>query len=387
MLCDFYGDGQTYQENYFVKYYQKLGHYVVVIASTNENILDYVIDVHNNNLPKKIYNLGEKAKIYRLPYKWNIKNKIKKFPEILEILNLEKPDLIYCHGLHFNLKEAVQYSKLNPVKIIMDAHADFSNSANSWLSKNVLNKFIRRYFLQIYKNYISKFYAVVPEAKKFMHEMYGISEESIELLPLGCDYELMKKIKANTDINEEREKYNILKDDFVIITGGKLNPQKRTEVIIKAVKKISNKKIKLLIFGSPDQLNLDYYDYLKSISAQENIFFTGWLSAEKIFELMSVCNLAVFPASQSVVWQQSIGMGLPLICGDAGGQNMSYLNVYNNLIKINAENLTSKFFAEVIIDLYENPKKLEVMKAGAILTGANFLNYERIAEKTLECLK
>ena len=173
----------------------------------------------------------------------------------------------------------------------------------------------------------------------------------------------------------------------MILTGGKLNPQKRTELIIDAIKLIGDKKIKLIIFGTPDKNNLEYYDYLRNMANEDSISFTGWLSSEKIYELMTISDLAVFPASQSVVWQQSIGMGLPVICGDAGGQNMSYLNVNDNLIKVDAENLKPEYFAKLISDLMENPAELEKMKKGAEKTAKEFLNYEIIAEKTLECLK
>lgn len=384
MLCDFFGDNQTYQENLLLKYYRKFEIDVVIVASTIDNILKYYSNDYDPSSPKKIYINEEGGKIYRLPYKLNFLNKLRKFPDVDKILKTEKPDLIYCHGVHLNLKEAVDYKKkYKHTKIILDSHGDYSNSANNWLSKNILNKIFRRLFLKKHAQYVSKFYAVVPEGIKFMHEMYGIPQESIELLPLGCDYEYMQEVKKNTDVKALKEKFHISDDDFVIISGGKFNPLKRTEILMEAVNLLPQKKIKLLIFGTPDKNHLEYYKNIEKLAEKENIHLLGWLSADEIYKVMSVADIAVFPASQSVLWQQSIGMGLPLIAGDSGMQNMSYLNVNENLIRVEEKNINPNYFSKLIESLIESPEKLAVMKTGAEKTASDFLNYKRIAEKTL----
>ena len=53
----------------------------------------------------------------------------------------------------------------------------------------------------------------------------------------------------------------------------------------------------------------------------------GWLNQDDLNRHLAMADLAVFPASQSILWQQAIAMGLPLIVGDAGHQDISYLNL------------------------------------------------------------
>ena len=74
MLCDFFGVGQQYQENYLSKYYKKLGHNVVVVASTFEDIHDY----YNNRykVKKKKNEIIDGTKIIRLSYSINFLGKI-----------------------------------------------------------------------------------------------------------------------------------------------------------------------------------------------------------------------------------------------------------------------------------------------------------------------
>ena len=66
MLCDFYGIGQQYQENYLAKYYAKFGHTVTIIASTFEDVRDYYTNKYDKK--KKTSEIIDKnIKIIRLP--------------------------------------------------------------------------------------------------------------------------------------------------------------------------------------------------------------------------------------------------------------------------------------------------------------------------------
>ena len=104
MLCEFYNETLEYQENLLVKYYRKYGHEVTVITSTYESVFDYYNNIHNNKLPKKIfYDYG--AKIIKLPFKYNILGKIKKYTSIKSIVEEEKPDLLFKSRPNFFCKE------------------------------------------------------------------------------------------------------------------------------------------------------------------------------------------------------------------------------------------------------------------------------------------
>ena len=45
MLCDAYFDGLQYQENLLNKYYKKIGHEVIILASNFKDIFDYYADM------------------------------------------------------------------------------------------------------------------------------------------------------------------------------------------------------------------------------------------------------------------------------------------------------------------------------------------------------
>ena len=384
MLCDFFGIGQQYQENYFSKYYQKLGHQVIIIASTFENINDYYL----NNYDKKRLKseqVIENIKLIRLPYFINFANKIRRYKGVYKILCEEKPDFIFVHNIHFNLNDAVSYKIKNKnCKIILDFHGDYSNSAKKWISLNIMHKLIWKPYLMHFKKYLNKIYGIVPEGIKFIHEVYGVDYSEIDLLPLGCDYDLANEIRENSSKIELKKKYNILLEDFVIITGGKLNPEKKTDILIDAMKLINKKNLHLIIFGAADKQNVDYEKELKNKSTGYNVHFTGWINSKSILELMNISDVAVFPASQSVMWQQAIGMHLPLIVGDSGLQDASYLNQNNNVIVLNKQRINVDSIRSVLLDLIRFPNKIKNMRDGAKKTAEQLLNYEIIVKKTLE---
>ena len=76
--------------------------------------------------------------------------KVGKFLRVYEgtyqAIEKAKPDLIFIHGCQFlDMKYVVKYVKKYACKVYVDNHADFSNSATNWISKNILHKGLWRH--------------------------------------------------------------------------------------------------------------------------------------------------------------------------------------------------------------------------------------------------
>lgn len=384
MLCDFYNENLEYQENLLAKYYTKNGHEVTIIASTFESIFDYYAGKYNSKVNSKEYDL-DSIKIIKQPYAFNFFNKIKKLKNVDNILNQVKPNLIFAHDIHLNLFEAVSYVKKNSdCKIIMDYHADYMNSAKNWLSLNLLHKIIRKQILYKVKPHIKKIFPVVPTSAKFLNEVYGISYNEMELLILGSDTDTINNIRLTGEYLNIRNKYNIPKDAIVIVSGGKLTPFKKTELLIEAFFKISNPNLYLLIIGDTGAENIEYKKYLlDSTKNNDKIYFTGWLNTQEVYAHMLASDIAVFPKSQSVLWQQAISCGLPLIVGLVGGNDVSYLNKYNCIIELEEYEITSMTIASRIKTLLDDKQLLTNMHNNSRKTADELLNYNKIILQTL----
>lgn len=392
ILADAYFENSEYQINNFVKYYLKHGHKVVVICSIIDNLFDYYNDNYNNQINESII-INENLKIIRKKYQINILFKIRRFANIYNILFDEKPDLIFLQDIHFNLNDAVCYKVNldNRCRIIMNFHTDFSNSAKNIFSKLILHKLIRGTYLKLYINNIDKIFPVVEKSKYFLKKMYNIKDDKLELLPIGVDIDLFNDYKVNSKIIEIKKQLNIPQNSIVIFTGGKMSPVKQSNIVLESVNLLNNKNVYLVIAGIIESDNKEFKEkFYKYVSDNKNILFLGWKDQSDLFSIMSICDIAIFPASQSVLWQYSIGMGLALIAGKyctiqngkTFEQDLEYLNLFNNVKILNLNMPYVKQIVEILNDLINDPKKLEFMKSGANKTSETFLNFNKIINKT-----
>lgn len=384
MLCEFYNETLEYQENLLTKYYMKHGHEVTVVTSTFESVFDYYNDKHDNSTPPRTFYVGG-AKIVKLRYCYNILNRLRAYTSISGILEEERPDLIYVHDIMLNLPEAIRYKKAHPeCRMIMDYHADYSNSGKNWISRKVLHGILRKWFLDRARPHLSKIFAITPTTILFLHELYKVPVEDIELLPLGADLDFCAEVREREEGNILRRRLGIADDAIVIVSGGKLEPWKKTELLIEAVRALSSRRLELVIIGDSGP---EYADYkaglLKAASAMPNVHFVGWLEARDIYKYLDLADLAVFPASQSILWQQAIAMGLPLVVGDVGGQDMSYLNLHDNIVILPKHRIRADCLIEEISRIVSDPDYLRTMSEGARAVADEQLNWDKLIQRTL----
>lgn len=386
MLCDLYDEKLQYQENLLTKYYQKNGHSVTVVAATFDDAFAYYADAYDPKAPRREYMDGA-TKVIKLPYSLNLLNKLRRFAGVAEILAEEKPDLIFVHDIHLNILEAAQYKRRNPgCRVIMDYHADYTNSAKNWLSLNILHKVIRKSILYRAKSQLDAIYPVVPISAVFLNEVYGIPHSEMSLLPLGADTDLAHAVRQRGEGKRIRERLSIPPDAVVAFTGGKLDPLKETHVLFQAINELTDSRVHLLVVGET-RGNPDYAARLEKLSAANpRIHRVGWVDGAEVYDYMDASDLAVFPASQSVLWQQALSMGLPLIVGEGttvGGQDPSYMNLYDNVVILPRDQITPTHIAHHIRTMVEDSDLLRRRQEGALQTTEDLLNYDKLIAITL----
>ena len=384
MLCDLYDERLQYQDNLFAKYYVKHGHQVTVIASTFENAFDYEAARYDRRAPAREYRDGD-AKIVKLPYSINVMNRLRKFGGVRNILVREKPDLIFSHDIHLNLPDAVWYRRSYPkCRIIMDYHADFSNSGRTWLSLLLMHRLTRKRMLDACRPHIDKIYPIVPAGADFLHEVYDIPYSEMTLLPLGADTDLANETRAGGSGSRLREQMGIPDGALVIFTGGKLAPAKRTHLLIDAVTEVDDPNLHVLIVGDVGVADEDYKaTLLARASANARVHMVGWVDGADVYRYMDACDFAVFPASQSVLWQQALSMGLPLIVGRVGVADPSYMNVYDNMMILDEADITAPAIARKIREIIADRTLLKVRQLAALRVADELLNQHRLVEETL----
>lgn len=390
MLCDFYNESLAYQENQLTQQYLAMGHEVTVIASTFDNLFDFVNDRYDPAWPERTYRVND-AKIIKLRYRTNFLNRVRTYRPLGPLFAQERPDLIFVHDIHLNLPDAVAYARQHPeVRLILDYHADYSNSGKNWLSLRLLHGVIRKRALDRARPVLERIYPVVPASARFLHEVYGVPHHEMEILPLGADLALSCEVAAAGAGRTLRTRHGIPEGAFVVFTGGKLTPAKRTEVLLYAMRNLDDLGAWLVVVGEGASPDDDYCRRLREAAADlPRVLFTGWQDTQGLLGYLDMADVAVFPASQSVLWQQAIGMGKPLVIADTralpgGDQDVSYLNLHGNIVITEGRLAPEQFITEQLRELATHRERCSSMAQGARQVAEEMLDWRAIAERTLQ---
>ena len=228
MLSNFFIDNRNYQENILPKRNIEDGHEVKIIASTETyiqpNKLGYV--------KPSTYNNNDGIEVTRIPYRklfpHFVMTKIRSYSGLYEMIEKFEPDVILHHGVpSYELLTVSRYKKNNSgVKLYLDSHEDFHNSARGFISRELLH---RRFYGPIVRKaipYVDKILCINMESMDFLEALYKIPKKIMEFYPLGGivfseDEHLLRRKKT-------REEIGIEDNDILMIHTGKMQPRKRT---------------------------------------------------------------------------------------------------------------------------------------------------------------
>jgi len=378
-LASFFIDHYSYQENMLPKFHRELGHDVAVIASLE------TFDKKGRTAYMKeasAYTNEHGVQVTRLAYRKpeKIYRKLRRYVGTYDALRAAAPDVLFIHGCQFrDMEIVVRYLKENPrVVTYVDNHADFSNSARSWLSKNVMHKVLWRHGAHMIEPFARKFYGVLPARVDFLRNIYRLPKEKCELLVMGADDEKVLEAKAPEVRRALRKKYGIAEDDFLIMTGGKIDLAKtQTLLLMEAVARIEDPNVKLLVFGS---LVPELEERVKQLCVENKVMYIGWLQAEQTYQYFAAADLAVFPGRHSVFWEQVAGQGIPMLCKYWDGT--THVDLGGNM-KFLQEDSTDEIYT-ILCELLEKPGLYREMKRAAEEKGMQVFSYRQIAKRSIE---
>lgn len=373
-----YTEGFSYQDNLLTKYMVKQGWDVYLIASP----MAYDEKGKTIKLPvPQSYVNADGVKVTRLPYNKpeKIGHKLRSMKGFYEKLEEIRPDVIYIHlPQTSDTGVVIKYMKKHPeVKLYCDNHADFSNSATNWISRVILHKIIWKYYIQKANKYAEVFYGVLPARVEFLKNVYGLPADRCELLVMGGDDELVEAASKPQVIHDLRQQYGLKDDDFVVMTGGKIDPwKKQTLLLMQAVKSIDNPKLKLIVFGSVDE---EMIDQVKSLSDGNKIQYIGWVQSKDSYRYFAAADLVVFPGRHSVFWGQVAAQGIPMLCKWWDGTND--IDLGGNVKFLKRDSVDE--IREEIKKLLDNPDEYQKMKQVAVEKGMKEYSYADIARRAV----
>ena len=307
MLANFYADGFGYQENLLSRQNAKDGHEVKIIAST-QSISEAGGIIYVN--PSSYIN-EDGIEVTRIPYRnilpHYVMTKVRSYVGLYEEIVKFRPDVILHHGeSSFDLLTVARYKANYPhVRLYVDSHAMFHNSARKILSREILH---RRFYAPVLRRvlpYIEKILCVTTESMDFLETLYKIPRDKMELYPLGgVVFEEKERLNNRRII---RQGLDLTDDDILMIHSGKMNEKKRTVDLIKAFSNVDGTNARLLLIGSlSDDVRCLIEPVLKT---DHRVQFLGWKDRDELLKHLCAADLYVQPGTQSATMQQALCCG------------------------------------------------------------------------------
>ena len=298
-LSCFYIDDYNYQENHLPRVDAKMGNEVLIIASTET--FSKTADKSLTYLNPSSYFNTDNIRVIRLAYTNVLPHILAKKIRIYINLSIEiekfSPDIIYFHGTSaYDIITVARYIKKNPkVKFIVDCHEDLNNSAKNIISYYLLHKLFYKQCFKRAERYITKLLYITSESLEYCVSVLGCDVSKLHFFPLGGDV-----VDINT-VKKRSQKFrldNNLSDDIIIISHtGKLDFDKKTDLLVSAFSKNNNPMLRLVIAGS---INQKLYSEIRgAIEQDERIIFLDWLDTGSLNELLAATDLYMQPGTQS----------------------------------------------------------------------------------------
>lgn len=376
-LASFYIDNYSYQENLLPKFHKKLGHEVEIIASMQS----FDCNGETSYIEKTSHSyLNENGiKVTRLQYKHSNPQlqRLRHYIGTSEAVAAVSPDIIFCHGCQFgDMPVIVDYVKAHPnVKLYIDSHADYSNSASNWVSLHILHRIIWRHEAQLALPYTERFWGVLPARVDFLEENYKLPKEKCELLVMGGDDDEVIRASDPASVAKTKKRFGYTDNDFVIVTGGKIDEAK-TQVLslMEAVAEMAE-RIKLLVFGPVvPSMKAEFEKWLTC----DRITYVPWANTSDSYDYFAVADLVTFPGRHSVYWEQAVAMGKPMLIKHWDGT--THVDCGGNVVYTSGDDRAS---LEADLERLVLPEVLDGMSAVAQRAKTRFL-YSDIAKRSIQ---
>ncbi|MCD7905186.1 MAG: glycosyltransferase family 4 protein [Clostridiales bacterium] len=228
---------------------------------------------------------------------------------------------------------------------------------------------------------------IVPTEKvKELLIKYRVNKK-ICILPTGIDIEKFAKPLSKGEKAALKEKYNIPKDNVVMLCLGRLAKEKNVEEILENFKALNKPGLTLLIVGGGP-----YYKELKKeaekICGGVSVIFTGMVKPDEVGKYYKLGDFFVSASTsetQGLTYAEALANGLPSLCKKDPCIDEVVINGFNGYQYENTEE-----FKSLANGLTEDSALREKMSENALKSAKKFStlafaeNAVKIYEETIE---
>lgn len=306
----------------YLKYFKEHDFEIHIMGKkNNKSTIPYVDKIIPINFEKNIF---------------SINNFINAF-KISKLIRNEKYLLINTHTIlgSFFTRLGIMIALKNHPLVINTVHGYLFDENSNFLKKSIMilaEKFVRPVTNSvIVMNSID--YDIAKKYKLYKNNLYRINGMGINI----------SKFPLCTDKNKSslRKKYNISKNDFLLIYVAEFSKRKNQKFLIDCIKCLNDKgfiNIKLLLLGDGMLFN-EIKEYADSLNITKNVIFKGYIKEVcDYYHIADICVSSSRIEGLPFNIMEAMSTGLPIIASKIKGHidlvhhgDNGFLYEYNNL--------------------------------------------------------
>ena len=304
----------------------------------------------------------------RSPFK---RKNITAYRQLKKLMEEHEFDLVHCHTPMGGALARLAAHNTHTGPVIYTAHGfHFFKGAPliNWMIYYPVECYLSRYTdvlicinVEDYKRAKKHFYA----------------KNVVRIPGVGLDIERIESTIVNT--NQKKEQLGIQNDEYVLLSVGEMTANKNHELVLRALKKLNNKKIKYLLCGHGEE-EKKLKNLVTDLQLNDQVLFLGY--RKDVFEIYRIADIFVFPSIREgmpVALMEAMASNLPVICSNIRGNRELIKNDFGGRL-IEGQNIDD--YARAIADLagdrekclrfgqynaltirnYDKSKSLEIMK-------------------------
>jgi glycosyltransferase involved in cell wall biosynthesis len=158
-----------------------------------------------------------------------------------------------------------------------------------WLQRKILKFFLKRF--DVIK-------AESEAEKRELLKLGNLNPRRIVVIPIPIDHQYLSTRSNEKVFNSLRKKFNLKKNDNILIFLALMRMHKRPDTVLKAIKVLKNRgiKVKLLQIGKDglkEQIGKSVMDLAEEIGVTDEIICTGRVSDEELRCLMQMSKVGI----------------------------------------------------------------------------------------------
>lgn len=319
----------SFEESYLPPALAKLGHKVCIITSDRFFPFDHYEETLGGAIKNRFLTPGRSdfrgVELIRLPVIFEIKKRKQVFVRgIEEALRDFRPDVVHAFNPVTTMTLfAALLQKKSGYALVVDSHLERHNLGPLGLTKRTAYALVRHLFYGIFRKRFALFLAISEEARDLLGELFGIAAGNVRIKYLSVDtqrfaFSEQKRARA-------RQELGISPQDLVLINAGKVTPEKKLEVIIKAALPVLRRhsRVKLLIVGGGPG---EYMNMLKGLAGEfigkKSIIFNEFVPNDVLPDYLSCADVGIWLKFSQIIMEAMAG-SLPIIVSNE--KSSSYL--------------------------------------------------------------